>query len=170
MLAVTLLAGVNDSLEHARALAEFVQPVRAETPRLIVDLIPYNPIDAADAFQRMIRPCFTAPAGFLPALADLRTPEEYLAVDILTTPPWPGLFDHNSPGGPIAVPMVIAHGTADTLIPIALSEQAVSRRSRRGETIQIIRLPGVGHDARDESAGYLMTWVRERFEGQGPTR
>jgi pimeloyl-ACP methyl ester carboxylesterase len=126
--------------------------------------------DAADAFQRMIRPCFTAPAGFLPALADLRTPQEYLAVDILATPPWPGLFDHNSPGGPIAVPMVIAHGTADTLIPIALSEQAVSRRSRRGETIQIIRLPGVGHDARDESAGYLMTWVRERFEGQGPTR
>jgi pimeloyl-ACP methyl ester carboxylesterase len=126
--------------------------------------------DAADAFQRMIRPCFTAPAGFLPALADLRTPQEYLAVDILATPPWPGLFDHNSPDGPIAVPMVIAHGTADTLIPIALSEQAVSRRSRRGETIQIIRLPGVGHDARDESAGYLMTWVRERFEGQGPTR
>ena len=126
--------------------------------------------DAADAFQRMIRPCFTAPAGFLPALADLRTPQEYLAVDILATPPWPGLFDHNRPAGPIAVPMVIAHGTADTLIPIALSEQAVSRRSRRGETIQIIRLPGVGHDARDESAGYLMTWVRERFEGQGPTR
>ncbi len=126
--------------------------------------------DAADAFQRMIRPCFTAPAGFLPALADLRTPQEYLAVNILATPPWPGLFDHNSPDGPIAVPMVIAHGTADALIPIALSEQAVSRRSRRGETIQIIRLPGVGHDARDESAGYLMTWVRERFEGQGPTR
>lgn len=126
--------------------------------------------DAADAFQRMIRPCFTAPAGFLPALADLRTPQEYLAVDILATPPWPGLFDHNSPDGPIAVPMVIAHGTADALIPIALSEQAVSRRSRRGETIQIIRLPGVGHDARDESAGYLMTWVQERFEGQGPTR
>lgn len=126
--------------------------------------------DAADAFQRMIRPCFTAPAGFLPALADLRTPQEYLAVDILATPPWPGLFDHNSPDGPIAVPMVIAHGTADTLIPIALSEQEVSRRCRRGETIQIIRLPGVGHDARDESAGYLMTWVQERFEGQGPTR
>jgi len=126
--------------------------------------------DAADAFQRMIRPCFTAPAGFLPALADLRTPQEYLAVDILAAPPWPWLFDHNSPDGPIAVPMVIAHGTADTLIPIALSEQAVSRRSRRGETIQIIRLPGVGHDARDESAGYLMTWVQERFEGQGPTR
>ena len=118
----------------------------------------------------MIRPCFTAPAGFLPALADLRTPQEYLAVDILATPPWPGLFDHNSPDGPIAVPMVIAHGTADTLIPIALSEQEVSRRCRRGETIQIIRLPGVGHDARDESAGYLMTWVQERFEGQGPTR
>ena len=61
MLAVTLLAGVNDSLEHARALAEFVQPVRAETPRLIVDLIPYNPIDAADAFQR---PSFEAVSAF----------------------------------------------------------------------------------------------------------
>ena len=61
MLAVTLLAGVNDSLEHARALAEFVAPVRAETPRLIVDLIPYNPIDAADAFQR---PSFEAVSAF----------------------------------------------------------------------------------------------------------
>lgn len=127
--------------------------------------------DAADAFQRMIRPCFTAPAGFLPALADLRTPQEYLAVDILATPPWPGLFDHNSPDGPIAVPMVIAHGTADALIPIALSEQAVSRRCRQGEIIHMLRLPGVGHDAREDSADTLRGWVRDRFqERAAPTR
>ncbi|HEY9888955.1 MAG TPA: lipase family protein, partial [Candidatus Obscuribacterales bacterium] len=59
-------------------------------------------------FDRMVAPCFTAPAGFLPIINTLRTPAEYLRVDILNTEPWKTLFEENTPRGPIAVPIVIA--------------------------------------------------------------
>lgn len=52
MWAVTLLAGVNDTLEDARALAELVSGFRTETgasPRL--SIIPYNAIDDGPAGQ-----------------------------------------------------------------------------------------------------------------------
>lgn len=62
MLAVTLLAGVNDSPQHAGDLAAFLEPLRAASPRVMVDLIPYNPVDAdADEFQR---PSFEAVSAF----------------------------------------------------------------------------------------------------------
>lgn len=53
MIAVTLLAGVNDDQEHAEALAALVRDFRCRTgrsPRLSV--IPYNAIGGADPFTR----------------------------------------------------------------------------------------------------------------------
>ena len=59
MLAVTLLAGVNDRLEDARRLAAFVEPLRARFPRVVIDLIPYNPV-VGDEFQRPGREAVSA--------------------------------------------------------------------------------------------------------------
>jgi 23S rRNA (adenine2503-C2)-methyltransferase len=53
MWAITLLAGVNDSAEHAERLADLVLSFRertGKTPRLSV--IPYNSIGAPDPFGR----------------------------------------------------------------------------------------------------------------------
>lgn len=60
MLAVTLLAGVNDGDDHAKALADFVRPLRDVTDRVVVDLIPYNPTPG-DEFRR---PTFDAVSNF----------------------------------------------------------------------------------------------------------
>ena len=68
MWAVTLLAGVNDSLDDARALAARVRGFAADTgvmPRL--SLIPYNPIGDGDPFARADD---AATAAFRGVLAD----------------------------------------------------------------------------------------------------
>jgi len=122
--------------------------------------------DEREAFDRMIEPCFTAPAGFLPILKTLRTPKQYLSVDILKTAPWSTLFEENTPSGPIEVPIVIAHGTADPLIPIGLSEAEAMRRCKAGEKVQFARYPGSSHDAREDTSLYILGWVVDRFAGQ----
>jgi 23S rRNA (adenine2503-C2)-methyltransferase len=45
MVALTLIDGVNDSLEDAEKLAEFVRPMLAIAPKIALDLIPYNDIN-----------------------------------------------------------------------------------------------------------------------------
>lgn len=67
MLAVTLLAGVNDGAGDAAALAAFVAPIRAARSKTIVDLIPYNPLPGDDAFAR---PSFARVAAFQRTLRD----------------------------------------------------------------------------------------------------
>lgn len=117
-------------------------------------------------FDRMLEPCFTAPAGFLPIFKSLRTPEQYLSVDILATEPWRTLFEENTPSGPIAVPILIAHGTDDPLIPMELSEAEAKRRCEAGEDVQFARYPGSSHDAREDTALYILGWAVDRFAGR----
>jgi alpha-beta hydrolase superfamily lysophospholipase len=117
-------------------------------------------------FDRMVEPCFTAPAGFLPIINTLRTPEQYLSVDILKTEPWSTLFEENTPSEPIEVPILIAHGTADPLIPIELSEAEALRRCQAGEDVQFARYPGSSHDAREDTAIHILGWVVDRFAGR----
>jgi len=69
MWAVTLLAGVNDTVEDAFALADLVHELRARTglsPRISV--IPYNRIDAADR-DPFVRASDDREAAFRDALA-----------------------------------------------------------------------------------------------------
>jgi acetyl esterase/lipase len=119
-----------------------------------------------DNFDRMLEPCFTAPAGFLGILNTLQTPEDYLSVNILETEPWSTLFDENTPDGPIEVPIVIAHGTTDPLIPLELNEAAANRRCEAGEDVQFARYPGSSHDAREDTALYILGWTVDRFAGR----
>jgi pimeloyl-ACP methyl ester carboxylesterase len=122
--------------------------------------------DERAIFNRMIEPCFTAPAGFLPIIKTLRTPAQYLSVDILKTEPWSTLFEKNTPSGSIKVPILIAHGTADSLIPMELSEAEAVRRCQAGEDVQFARYPGSSHDAREDTAVYILGWTVDRFAGR----
>jgi len=122
--------------------------------------------DEYDNFTQMIEPCFTAAAGFLKVRDHFRTPEQYLSVDILNTEPWSTLFEDNTPREPISVPILIAHGTADSLIPMELSEAEAARRCEEGEDVQFARYPGSSHDAREDTALYILGWVGDRFAGR----
>jgi len=61
------------------------------------------------------------------------------------------------------VPLLITHGDADALIPIELSAAETRRRCAAGESVQFVTLPGVKHDARNESGPIVVPWLKERF-------
>lgn len=113
-------------------------------------------------FELMAKTCVSTPLAFL-TIGELLKPSEYLSVDLLATEPWRTIIDTNTPRGRINVPLLITHGTADTLIPIELSEADVERRCAEGENVQFVRLPGVGHDARNESGVLTVGWIEDRF-------
>jgi alpha-beta hydrolase superfamily lysophospholipase len=116
-------------------------------------------------FERMAKTCVSTPLAFL-TLGGLLKPSEYLKVDLLKTEPWRTIINTNVPRGRITVPLLVTHGTADTLIPIELSEADVARRCAAGENVQFVRLPGVGHDARNESGIVTVGWIEDRFAGR----
>lgn len=116
-------------------------------------------------FERMATTCISTPAAFL-TIGDLLTPAAYLSADILTVEPWRTFFADNTPRGQINVPLLITHGSADNLIPIELSEAEAARRCAAGENVTFIRLPGVGHDAREESAVVTLGWIEDRLAGR----
>lgn len=56
MLEITLLSGINDSLEDAVSLIEFCRPIQEKVSKLVVNLIPWNnigaPTGAASLFEQ----------------------------------------------------------------------------------------------------------------------
>ena len=116
-------------------------------------------------FERMATTCVSTPLAFL-TIGDLLKPSDYLSVNLLTTEPWRTIIEQNTPRGRIKVPLLITHGTEDTLIPIELSEADVTRRCGEGEKVQFVPLPGVGHDARNESGVLTVGWIEDRFAGR----
>lgn len=118
-----------------------------------------------EQFERIARTCLSTPAAYL-TLGGLLTPSQYLSVNVLETEPWRTIMDENASRGRVAVPVLITHGTADTLIDISLTETDVARRCAEGEQVQFMRLAGVGHDARNESGPLTVGWLIDRFAGR----
>jgi pimeloyl-ACP methyl ester carboxylesterase len=114
------------------------------------------------------KPVDVAPGAFL-TVGDILTPNQYLSVDILNTQPSATLLEQNTPHGSINVPILIAHGTADPLIPIELSVAEAARRCSEGENVQFVRYPGSVHDAREDTAVMILGWVMDRFAGRPTT-
>jgi acetyl esterase/lipase len=121
-----------------------------------------------DRFERMARTCFTAPGAFL-LLGGVLTPREYLRRDFREVEPWRRILAENTPRGGIGVPLLISQGTDDDVVPPAVTEAEVDRRCRAGEDVTLVTLPGVGHDARNESGPGTIEWLGDRFAGR-PTR
>jgi len=90
MVALTLIDGVNDSLEDADKLVHFVRPMFAVAPKVMIDLIPYNDIsvpsfrrpsvDRVNSFQRHLRD-----QGIYCSVRVTRGDEEYAACGMLAT-------------------------------------------------------------------------------------
>lgn len=118
-----------------------------------------------ERFERMATTCISTPLAFL-TLGGLLTPAQYLSRDLLATEPWRTIIADNTPREPLGVPLLVTHGTDDPLIPLALSEAEAARRCAAGEDVQLTRLPGVGHDARNESGVLTVGWIEDRFAGR----
>ena len=90
MIALTLIDGINDSEEDALKLSKFIQPMLATVPKIAIDLIPYNDINAhgfkrpsmdkVNAFQAVLRD-----NGFFCSVRVTRGDEESSACGMLVT-------------------------------------------------------------------------------------
>jgi alpha-beta hydrolase superfamily lysophospholipase len=85
-----------------------------------------------------------------------------------STPPWPGLFDENSPGHAAAgAPLLILQGTADPTVEPHWTRSFVSLVCSKHETIEFLQYKGVKHlDIADKSEPDVAAWIRDRFAGK----
>lgn len=90
MIAATLVSGINDSDQDAKDLADFVRPLLAISPKIALDLIPYNDIhipefkrpsrERINDFQRILRT-----EGYFCSVRVTRGDDESAACGMLAT-------------------------------------------------------------------------------------
>jgi alpha-beta hydrolase superfamily lysophospholipase len=93
--------------------------------------------------------------------------------DVWKTPPNSGALGtrlrENVPDQPIAVPVLIGQGEADTTVPATIQDDYVRRECATGTTVDYRTFPGLDHvgvltgDSPD-----LVRWSRDRLDGKPP--
>lgn len=91
MVALTLIEGINDSIEDAQKLADFLRPMLDDVPKIAVDLIPYNDIEVMADFRKPSKEAIGAfqahmrEAGYFCTVRVTRGEEESSACGMLAT-------------------------------------------------------------------------------------
>ena len=164
------LVGILDASMNARAGAILVSMAlyawNAHFPGASLDALVAP--EAAEQVNRLAGTCTTTPAAFL-LLGELQPPAAFLPDNLTEIDAFQRFIEANTPDGPIAVPLLITHGTADQIIPFAGSVAEAGRRCAAGETVQFERYPGADHlPVVDESAVRVLGWLDDRFAGRPP--
>jgi acetyl esterase/lipase len=100
------------------------------------------------------------------------TAEEALATGApLDLPGLQQLLADNSTGvRPLSGPILVAHGEADDLIPVALSEALTPRLCDAGADAELRVYPGADHGrVVVDSADDVLAWTADRFAGRPAT-
>jgi len=123
--------------------------------------------DKLAAVGRVAAHCVATIAQAVGIFSDLQSLRpSFLLADPTQVEPWKGLIALNAPGqAPAGAPLHIAQGTKDTLVRPAVTEEFVAQLCRRGERVQYVEMPDVGHiEAGQKSASAAITWILNRFE------
>lgn len=121
---------------------------------------------ALEQINKLAGTCVTTPAAFL-LLGDLQPPRAFLPDNLTDNPAFREFIDTNTPTDPIDVPLYIAHGTADAIIPFQGSVDEAARRCAAGEDVELERYPLADHNpALDYSAVGVVGWLEDRFAGR----
>lgn len=122
--------------------------------------------EAVEQVNRLAATCTTTPAAFL-LLGNLQPPAAFLPENLTAIDSFETFIAANTPDRPIDVPLLIAHGTADQIIPIAGSVAEAERRCAAGENVVFERYPGADHNpVVEESAVRVLGWLEDRFAGR----
>lgn len=162
------LVGILDASMDARAGAILVSMAlyawNAHFPGAsLADLVAP---EAVEQVNRLAGTCVTTPAAFLLA-GELRPPSAFLPLNLTEIDAFQRFIDANTPDGPIDVPLLIAHGTADQIIPFAGSAREAERRCAAGEAVVFERYPGDDHNpVVENSAVRVLGWLDDRFAGR----
>ena len=127
-----------------------------------------GPVQLADV-DRIAATCNENLGGIIDLGIDaLALKTEFLKVnDITKISPWRGLIAENTPRPPIdRVPIFLAQGTADTIVPYTVTENYRSDLCRAGNRVDFDLMPGISHTlAGFASAPAAMEWITARFAG-----
>jgi alpha-beta hydrolase superfamily lysophospholipase len=125
-------------------------------------------VDRAERAARLVaRSCLDGPSRFLTAAGAALLPERLLAFDVTEDPRWAARIRRNTPTGPIAAPLFVGQGDADTIVLPEVTLADVRRRCAAGERVELARYPGATHFTVPAPAGPdLLGWTAERFAGR----
>jgi len=80
--------------------------------------------------------------------------------------PWLDLARANTPGRtPLAAPVLVQHGGADTLIPIDTAEAVVRSLCAHGTQAELRVYRGAGHDVLGPGLADAISWMGETLRG-----
>jgi acetyl esterase/lipase len=90
--------------------------------------------------------------------------------DLVATQPWASLVARNTPATlPPDIPVFIAQGTGDAIVPARITRDYVRRLCAAGSRVRMVEMPGVGHGfAAMRSARDAVAWMADRFAGRQP--
>ena len=95
----------------------------------------------------------------------------FLAVDDVTqVRPWRAILDANIAGlPPSSIPVFVAQGDADLLVPPSVTDAYVERLCRAGNEVRFLNLPGVKHGlAAYRAQAAAVGWIADRFALRPP--
>lgn len=122
--------------------------------------------ESAEQVKRLAGVCVTTPAAFL-LLGEPRPPSDFLPDNLTEFDSFQNFIAANTPDGPIDVPLLIAHGTADQIIPFAGSVREAERRCAAGEDVELERYPRADHNPVMEASSVgVLGWIEDRFAGR----
>jgi len=124
---------------------------------------------AVGAFRRVANDCIETVSDLLNLQQAVMGLEPvFLRRDPTKVPAWRAIMDKNTPGrGSIRVPVFIAQGTADNVVPPRITRRYVAGLCRRGTRVTFLSMQGVSHGfAALNSRVAAVAWMTDRFRGK----
>lgn len=118
------------------------------------------------AVTRIADRCLTGPAALLTLAEASLLPDRILRPGLWDRPAWRRALEANVPDDPIDVPLLIAQGGADIVVPAAQTRANVDARCARGERVRLRVDAEADHlSVLMSAADELTAWTRARIAG-----
>jgi uncharacterized membrane protein HdeD (DUF308 family)/predicted esterase len=122
-------------------------------------------VQVAEAAKR----CLSDPSLILTVITTLPVSQSIFAAD----PSTGALGEHlraNTPTRPVRMPLLVAQGTSDEVIPISITKSWVAQRCAAGQKLDFRTYPGLNHmgvlGSRSPLNEELLGWTADRFAGK----
>jgi pimeloyl-ACP methyl ester carboxylesterase len=160
-----LLARTRDTT-YGRVLAAYTLTTWQRTYGLRVDEMLRAP--AGGSVRRLADSCLDPDSARLSrTVATQASGLRYAQAQPWDRAPWRALLDRNSPGRTsIAVPVYLAHGLRDRLVPPAATRSLRRRLCAAGTLVEVRRVRAAHADTGRRSAGAVARWIADRFAGR----
>lgn len=137
-----------------------------------VDVNDYVRDTARSSFDATVGRCLAEPSVLLSAIGSVTLGDEVFSTDLASGPLLERL-NQNVPTQPIAAPLLLAQGEADSLVVPDVQAAYVEARCADGQAIDYRTYAGLDHvplvEADSPLIPEMFEWTRDRFEGAEPT-